>query len=310
MSTRHLRDVSRFHSIRVADTSAGVMIFASSTSPVEGQASQYETKIWGSLLEDLGEDMAEVTVVPQLLPAPPRWDVIQRDGTYRFVFEQGGGAVNSLTVRDTEEIIAVPSKKHPLVSFSQPRFFRDLGPRGESFVSAIADDKQLVVFQSSDRTNYSKFLRVGDWSDGVILSRTNGFLVFCKETAPGPARNEILPGIIHSAPLDKACRSVGKTTKPLGDRLVYEFDADIIQVNEEKERFVLLATTIDDIVLAVSGESLGDFTTIEVSGDYAKMDLSSPALALSFSGTCHVAFLEAPQTSNARLWVGSTPIQR
>jgi hypothetical protein len=300
------RTAPALQGLRLLETPAGIQLVGSTLSNRTGFP-QYATSLT-AVTVPAEPPLASIPLftIEQMLPAPPRWDVVFEapKNAYRCVIEQAGGAMNILSLRSQSGENVGLTAAHPLESFSQPRFVRKEPAGHRPSVSAVLDHKALVVFSGELTGRQGGYTRLGDWTDGLLVSTGNGYVVFGKRSGSGPAREGILPGLLECVRLDDRFHPVSKPVHPFGPQtLVYEFDADRILGAVGEEQFAAVATGPHGTILARGRLAEGEFTRIRLGGVFNPERITRPAI-LASQAHLAVALLEAGQTTSARVWCG------
>ncbi len=302
-----LNTARAIRSIRLVET-AGVIQLVSATLATTPDVPRNLTTISASRLQGAQAQVPAVLFsIGQLLPSPPAWDVrcIVADGSFQCALERAGGAINALVLSDQQGNRTPLSAANPLESFSAPRFIRRENVAQRASVSAIADNKLLVVFSGTLGGSKGGYIPIGECSDGLLVASANGFLSFAKRTTGGPARDGISPGTLECVRLDERFRPVGKPFQPLGPGVtIYEFDVDRLPGVPSVERFAVFATGPLETMLAYGSVTDDVFARVALSGGFQSLSMTRPAIAATDKGLV-IACVERSLTPDARVWAGT-----
>lgn len=252
------------------------------------------TEIWAFPLAGQGPSGA-VTSVQQLLPPPPLWDArADETGALRFAMELAGGAVTSVFLLNSASGQRASITEHrPFGTFTGPRFVRGKGP-GTPPISAILDSKQAVVLAPPGGSGPPE-REIGECMDAVVVARSTGATLVCKRVAPGPARENVMPGTVLAQPLDADLRPTGAAALPFGDRKLFEIDAD-----RDGEGLAIVATSAGQLLFAHRpAEGAAFQVTIVGAGSADARTFTSPSVVVS-QRRVTVAVLANALTPNAQ----------
>lgn len=215
-----------------------------------------------------------------------------------LVMQDAGGALNSLTVHASNAGAALVTKQYPLRNFSRPRFVRGKLP----YVSAIMDNKQLVVFPARTPADCGSFVELGVADDGELLAIQENYILFLKSKRAGKARGGVLPGELKCTSLDRQFKEVKALVAPFGTEAVYEFSACAIDKSP-----AVLGTLADGLSLALLRDRRVQTMRFTAPGEMG--EAFSPTICTAASDV-HVAILVSPKTRDARILYGKVPISQ
>ncbi len=292
--------VSSIGSIRLNDAMGNVQLISSTTLPNKKGVFQYKTELSSAPVES-HMNKTKLFELPQLLPPPPKWDISSyKKGLLSLVYELAGGALNSLALRRMKHSEFIVTEKHPLNSFSRPRFVKRYKSGGDAPITAVCDNKDLVVFQVSETGRFGGYKKICECEDGIILRHGEGYELFYKVTTHGPVRgNDISRGVLHHARLRKDFTMVGQPVQLIGNEPIFEFDIDSIRDN-----VAIFATLESEVVLLLKYPETNCFSIISTTNEYDETMLSNPAVLVT-EDRLHFAILESADTKNARLLTGA-----
>jgi hypothetical protein len=302
-------------SIRLAPSVGGAVLFV---------ALQNDAIAWLPAVPD-GKAPRAFSVLQGRL-GTPGWDVgPDSDGSWAVVSTDPGSASCGLRFKRAEEAAEIEvSRYHQLGAFKDPRFIR-------GFQGAATP---ITAVESGETTDaVVLFLRAGDGSYGaaralwsppagmvqqaVVVRHGNGFLMFVRTYIPGTvpvdaegrlpermdARGEsTLPGVVSCVPLAADFSVSGREVFPLGDRQLFELDADAAD-----GRVVLFAATATGALLTTGAPETAGWRTEELSEAFLTEPLSTPRLAVA-QGRVHMAVIASAHTPATRLLTGSHTI--
>ena len=306
-----LSDSASITSIRLVTTPEGVQVI-SSVQTAESGFPKYRLKLRAGSPNPLAlAESKTLFSIPQLLPALISWDVSYStsETAYHCVVENPGGAINALLLYDQKGNTTTLSAAYPLQSFSKPRLVRNEHRGGRPSVSALVDNKSLVVFPGAASENEPAYIRIGDWDDGLLIATAKGYILFAKRDVGGPARDGILPGILNCVRLNEEFHVVQDPIQPFGsDVLIYEFDADLVSAVLPHECFVIAATGPNRTIVSHSEPLTGSLIRVPLKGQFNDNHVTRPAIA-AVKDEVSVAFVEAIKTKEARVWIGSISLK-
>lgn len=275
----------------------------------EQDIQSYQTVLSSTPLKYNQQNRAPVFSIKQLLPAIPRWDVIYLDNnSYLGVIERAGGALNRLAFVTNAGSVEPITELYDFESFSMPRFVRGVSSQTNLAITAISNNEELVVFPSRETPEKMKYKKIGSWSDGILLKLASGYVLIAKHTVPGAERYNVLPGILEFVRLDDQLQIIHENIKPLGDQIVYEFDADYLSTASGRGNIVLFATGKDNLLLKISDEAGNWLDTISVEGQFEVFKMARPSVVVIASKEIYVAAIEKMRAPDAQLLVGSVSI--
>lgn len=245
----------------------------------------------------VGVSMQGQTLPLASLPAKEDWDVgATQSRQAQLVHTESGSAVLGLAWRTLPDGKPEKVNQHRALGiFGQPRYVRGAqgSPLPLTSVALLGQPRQtkVVVFRPDANGGYQAHqvlpTPAGQHVQGVLmLQAPGGYLMLLHLANPAaPRRGDMAAGTLLAQPLNDKFMPSGPAWQPLGDRPVYEFDADMAGT-----RLVLLATTPQGWAVA-DGE--------QVSTGEAGL-LSSPALAVD-KGTIRLAVVSKDDDKGQRL---------
>lgn len=304
LSPFEIENVSSIISVKLIETNEGSQL-CWSTAPSGKDALEHITTISSISVPDKGASISQLFAISQLLPPPPAWGIAWNSkDSYSVVFENAGGAINSLSMKNTNLPDVPVTTKYPFETFSKPRFvkrYRDA--KGYLSISAISDNKHLVGFWATPKGNYETYMTMCDCEDGIIIKYQEGFVVLYKSYLPGPVRGGSIPrGVLHYIIMGMDFKQIGSAIQPLGDTTIFEFDVDVVADN-----IAVFATTENGIALAIGKASADAFETVSRVEDHSSLMLTSPSI-LSTKSHLHIVALDSAQTDKAKILIGGLPI--
>jgi hypothetical protein len=245
-----------------------------------------------SLAPGRPDSRTRLFTVPRMLPGSPDWDVsLGLDGRPHLAVTDFGGAINSLSM-------LTASGQAPLVPLNEsddlrdPRFVR--GPRGGHAVTALADDRQVVLFQPRPSGGYApaRLLAAGTQMDNALLLDTaSGWVLLTRRMELGPQRGRF-PGVLEARPLAPDLTPGGPAFPVFGAERIFDFDADVTPTG-----FAVLAIVDGGFALARLARSHPPRIERQ-----PHAPLSGPVSLLAEGAVLHLAFL-APRD---RILLGET----
>lgn len=199
----------------------------------------------------------------------PSWDVAASQSGLAAIWTKPGSAICPLAFRAPGGTAGVLTGRYPSGVFQNPRFVRarPASPPAATAVLSGNSSTVLVLFASPLPNGDSSYVPLppagsGILQDGLLVSTSTGFLLLSKYLATGlrkaermDARGESFqPGLLRSLELTAELKPVGLPTSPIGDTLIYEFDADLWD-----GRASLFTTTEKGYVVAIAGRVEGKF---------------------------------------------------
>ena len=148
-------DVAALQAIRLAEAGDDVMLLSSVKVAAAGFPQQAMV-LSAVSLKDTAKPGKDIFSIPQLLPAPARWDIaLTEDNLYHLVVEKAGGAINTLVLYDSLGNQQSLTDHFHAESFSLPRFIRQKPVKKTDAVIAAVNSEQLIslpVPQGTDRS--------------------------------------------------------------------------------------------------------------------------------------------------------------
>jgi hypothetical protein len=310
LRTLAVTDPSKIDGLRLIETGDGpVLLYSIQTmkSPPSG-FSDHQMLISAASVKDPSQ-VTPVVSLPRLLPPPPRWDArAAAGGGYEILYEEAGGALYKLLLRDPAGHQGSPSAAHPFESFTQPRFVRGRSNAPGDGVSAVLDSQTVVVFPPGASAPASaaaapppaSHVPLGPASAAVVGVWGQPW-VAAKTALPGPTSFNEPPGKLSLRRLGSlAAAAATVSTLPFPGFLAFQFDA--LELGDE---VVIFATGKPAALLLASRPSRPIlFATAERSQLSA---LSRPTISTA-GGHLHVAAIANPGTPEARVLYGDIPI--
>jgi len=292
--------------VKLIETNEGPQL-CWSTTPLRKGASGYRTTVSSTAIAETSRTTSQLFVIPQLLPPPPDWDITWNSkDSYSVVFESAGGAVNSLSIKNTNLPDVPVTTKYPFETFSKPRFvkrYRDA--QGRLSISAVSDNKHLVAFWATPEGNYESYMTMCDYENGIMIKYKQGFVVIYKSYIPGPVRGNSIPrGVLHYIMMGMDFKQIGSAIQPLGNTTIFEFDVDVVADN-----IAVFATTENGIALAIGKASANAFETVSRIEEHGSLMLTSPSI-LATKSLLNVAVLDSAKTDKAKILIGGLPIDK
>jgi hypothetical protein len=308
LSPLNINEVDAIWGIRLVKSQNDVVLFDAVINNQEN-LQNYLTILSSTPLKNGPQNRIPVFSIQQLLPAPPMWDVTYlEDNTNLCVIEQAGGALNRLVFVAKTGLEEPVTGLHDFESFSRPRFVKSRMPHTNIAISTISDNKNFVVFPSNQKSEKMEYTKLGNWSDGVLLRLAKGYVLIAKHTVPGAERYNILPGILEFIRLDDQLQVTHEIIKPLGEQIIYEFDADHLLTDTGNNNIVLFATGQDNLLLKISDQAGKWLDTIQISGQFEAVNLARPSVAVTAINEVYIATIEKMSAPDARILTGSIAV--
>jgi hypothetical protein len=226
---------------------------------------------------------AEDFRVSQLLPGVAEWDVCAAQSGRNLVIARFGGAVASLNLHHAGGQTAL-TEFDSSDDFKDPRFSR--GNHQPPFITSVVDGSRVDTLAPAGG-GYGQpqtALTEPQIDSALVVSNSHGDWLLFKVHSLGPMRRRF-PGALHAVRLGADHKPTGAPFQPLGDRMIFEFDADVF------ENGIAIAATTGNGFLLAAGE-LPALRPLEYKHPGA---LLQPALVQSGDGV-QLAFLESPAT--------------
>lgn len=306
LSPFEIEDALSIISVKLIETDEGLQL-CWSTIPSDKGTLGYRTTVSSTAIAETSRTTSELFVIPQLLPPPPDWDITWNSkGSYSVVFENAGGAVNSLSITNTNLPDVPVTTKYPFESFSKPRFvkrYRDA--HGRLSISTVSDNKHIVGFWATPEGFYESYMTMCDCEDGIIIKYQEGFVVVYKSYIPGPVRGSSIPqGVLHYIMMGMDLKQIGSAIQPLGNTTIFEFDVEVIADN-----IAVFATTEDGSILTIGKASADAFETVSRIEDHSGLMFTSPSI-LATKSHLQIVVLDSAQTDKAKILIGGLPIDK
>ncbi|CAM3313814.1 hypothetical protein G4177_26730 [Corallococcus sp. ZKHCc1 1396] len=283
---------------RLVNVGSRARLLLSTTKKLNPMSSQ--TALYAMALEGSGEPLVRVMVIPQLLPAPPGWDVSWAAGDgYRTAYQLAGGALDSiqLSTEHEEEPMALTASA-PLTSFSRPRFFRG-NAQAAHRISMIADGEHAVAFDIPPASGPHSARKLGACENAVVIALVKGFGLFCKAPGSGGARNDTIPGTLQYVRLGAEWEASAPTQDLLTGQPVFEFDAERL---DDARLMVFALTQAGPVLLVLSTAGVPERLS-RVAVDANLVQLSRPSILMA-DGRIHFSLLENPGSKAVRVHTG------
>jgi hypothetical protein len=268
--------------IRLLAEPGGVRLFFSHSEKPERPGGRYVTVVSSmTIVHDAKID--ETLRADQLLPGQAEWDVTGAEGSnYAVVMGSFGGAVSSLNLYRGAAKEALTDFTSP-EDFKDPRFAR--GDRRRLTITSVVDGGRVAVLAPAGGDQYAvphPAVTKEQIDSALLVAAPGGAWLLFKQYAIGPMRSRF-PGVLHAVRLDANYAAAGEAIRPLGDRMVFEFDADVFE-----DGMAISATTKNGFLLGA-----GKVNAIVPLEHRHNFPLLQPALAATGQGV-QLAFLEFP----------------
>ena len=232
--------------------------------------------------------------IEQLLPGSPDWDVtLGAAGKPVLALNKFGGAINSLSVHDgARQLPLTPLRE--VDDLHDPRFVR--GPRGAGAVTALADDRQVLLFQRGKDGQYgaARVIAEGKQLDNALLLDTpSGWVLLTRRAELGVQRGRF-PGVLEARPLGSDFKPAGAAVPVFGAERIFHFDADVTEAG-----YAVVAVTAAGFALARVGKDQP--ARIE---HHPHQALSGPASMVATGGMLYLGFL----TPDQKIWLTKTAV--
>lgn len=289
--------------IRLSQATEEILLFTSAAGKVS-TPTNHQIIIGKNVIAPTPVKQNMILTINQLLAVHPAWDInVTTNQSYKFLAEFAGGATNQLVYYDGDSQGVPFTDNYPLNSFSNPRFARGNSEASRTDVSATLDNEKLVVFSNLTNMKNARYLEIGEWDSGVLVHLKQNHAVIAKSLRSGESRHDIMPGIIEFVELDPQFKPKGAVKSPLLDNTVYEYDADVLFVND-KPRYILFAIGKDILLLGIYNSNDNLYSEIIIDGKFDPSDLSKPSILITATHV-YIAVIEARLTKNARILIGS-----
>ena len=274
------KSIALLYSIREADSSRRSAVTIHAITPAD------PAKITG------------VRKISMLLSARISWDARSKDGdSYEIVYQEAGGAVNSLIFSSATGDTLGFTTHYPFQSFSHPHFIRSSFWKVDPAIAATVDKKKIVIFKCVSILQEPTYDYLAEGYQGIVGGEDKPWVVV-KHSHSGNALLDVMPGrlsLIPSQTLTKMGAAVQEL--PFPDRDVYEFDA---------------ASLSDDVLVFATGKPsvllLGSRRAhpIQLSAKERSWlsRLSSPTIYVDKT-TVHIAGLMNPGSKTAAVLYGA-----
>lgn len=276
-----------------------IRLLYSTSQAASGDVVDFITILFSMPIDGSGEAEPKLLVDATIDPAP-RWNATRTPkGFYIAAMELAAGAFNELRVVEPGQYDIQLQVKNPVADFSAPRFVKPVAKSGYA-VSAAVDREALVLFVRDEKSGYGLGQEICKAELGVVTKLGDKWSVLYKTRVPGPVRGRMVyPGKLNHLLLGADLKPVGEPSKPLGDTVVYEIDADLFDSS-----LAILATTETDGVLAVgSVASTGGLTLTQQSPLGAGGVLSDPNLLVA-GGVMNFAAFQSGVADGRRVLTG------
>jgi len=250
--------------------------------------------------------------------ARPQWSLSgNSEETLRIALTRPGSAICPLAMWSPgSEEVAISDQK-PGGVFQSPRFVRR-APKDTPPVIAVdplAGPGVVVIFipSGSDpawdlRTLYQP--EGGALQQALAVQMGDEYLLFYKIFVPGSVKTEadgaipslphahsgtVPPGILHCIRLNQDLQVSGKLFRPLGDELLFEFDADATD-----NRVAILGTTASGFIISEGRIDRDSFVETSRTSRRLPSPLSAPSVMIG-ENNLFLAVLESTGSSDARV---------
>jgi hypothetical protein len=268
--------------IRLWPEALGVRLFFSHAESPQRPGGRHVTVVSSMPIAPDGKS-SENLRVNHLLPGAAEWDVTGMEGSnYAVVMGDFGGAVSSLGLYRGGAQTALTEFTSP-DDFKDPRFSR--GERRPPAVTSVVDGNRVAVLPPSGGDQYAPprmAVTKERLDSALMIAAPGGAWLLFKQYAIGPKRSRF-PGILQAVRLDGGYAAAGAVFRPMGDRTVFEFDADVFE-----DGIAIVATSKDGFLLGAG--KLETITPLEYKHG---AELLQPALVQTGQGI-QLAFLESP----------------
>jgi hypothetical protein len=220
--------------------------------------------------------------VQQLLSGSPEWDLAPGpDGRPMLAITSFGGAINSVSVRSASgQAPLTPLKGSD--DLHDPRFVR--GPRAKQALTAVADGRQVLLFQPRAAGGYEParvLLEGSKIENALLLDTAAGWVLLTRSRAMGLQHGTTSPGLLEARPLTADFRPAAPPFAVFGAQQVFDVDAVVTPSG-----FAVLAITAGGFALARVEK--GQPVRVEQQKQSA---LAGPVSMLAEGATLHLAFL-------------------
>jgi hypothetical protein len=248
----------------------------------------------------------------------PQWSLSgDSEESFHMALTHPGSAICPISLWSPDSEEAAVSGLKPNGVFQHPRFVRR-SARAVPPVTAVdpaAGQGAVVAFIPPDSEDHWAFHQLFQPEEGVLqqalaVQHDDGFLLFYKIFVPGSVKMDsggaipslphahsgsVMPGILHCIRIDKSFQISGKPFRPLGDELLFEFDADLFE-----HRVALLGTTASGFMASESmmdGDALIETSRIH---RHLSPPLSAPSVMIA-ENRLFLAVLESTGSPDARV---------
>jgi hypothetical protein len=268
--------------IRLLAEPDGVRLFFSHTEKPGVPGGPHVTVV-SSMPIAMNGKIVENLRVSQLLPGPAEWDVTGAENSnYAVAMGSFGGAVSALELHHAGATVALTDYTSS-EDFKDPRFSR--GERRPPAITSVVDEGRVDVLAPAGGGRYAAphtAVTKEQIDSALMVAAPGGAWLLFKQYATGPMRSRF-PGVLYAVRLDADNTATGAAIRPLGDRMVFEFDADVFE-----DGMAIAATTKNGFLLGA-----GKVNAIIPLEHRHNFPLLQPALVATGQGV-QLAFLEFP----------------
>lgn len=247
------------------------------------------------------------------VPATSSWDAAaQADRSFSVIYSVMGSAISQIAFQNSRQAPGkIVNQTHPFQTFGSAHFVKHEERNVALPVTAIAATDRpprVVLFSREANGTYGDYRRLearhpGRVQAARLIRYPAGYLLFSQTGEAGavrPARSgNGLGGLLFCTRLDDSLRAVEPASEPLGDRIVFEFDADV-----DGKRIAIFATTAKGYLLAAFDPAQQGPAKWIVTEQPTEKPLSSPSI-LIVDSTIHVAAIQSAGSHDAQVVMGA-----
>lgn len=279
--------------IRLWPEAHGVRLFFSHTEEPDRPGGAHVTVLSSMPLAPDGKPSVDLRA-DHLLPGIAEWDVTGMGASnYAVAMGDFGGAVTSLGLyRGGAETALTDFTSGD--DFKDPRFSR--GAMRPPLVTSVVDGKRVDLLPPGGVGQYAPprtAVAANQLDSALVVATPGGTWLLYKQFEIGHKRGRF-PGTLQAVRLDDSLAANGAAFRPLGDRTVFEFDADVFE-----DGIAIVATAKDGFLLGS-----GKLETMEPLEHKHGIELRQPALVQAGDGV-KLAFLELPGNEFAHIVTAS-----
>ncbi len=288
-----VQGASQIDGLRLVETQAGPVLLYSTQVCRTPRRGLYDCEMRiSAVAADQPERVTPVATLPRLLPSPPSWDARAVQGGYEVLFEEAGGAIYSLQLRDASSQITSPSSARFLQSFTRPRFVRGMAAAQSRATIAIVDDQKLAVLPEVG----AQPIVLVDAAEGVVGRAQHDFWAVTKTFVGGPAMYDESPGRLAVSRWAGFDAAAGASSTAFPGFLGFEFDAAWLGND------VIVFATGKPAALLRSSQPARAIALVAEDRQWLSR-LSRPTISVA-NGRVHVAAIVDPATEGARIVYG------